>query len=1310
MSRGFADQIHIDRIREALWSRAVHGRAAVMVGAGFSRNARPISPSAPAFPTWGKLATLLVEALDPAKLTGLRGSDELVQELLTSSALRRRLHALALRRDELVQELLTGNALQLAREYEAAFSRDALERLLIAAIPDAGHEPGPLHGRLLGLPWADVFTTNYDTLLERAAVRVVDRKYDVVRHAAEIPGTARPRIIKLHGSFLHGSFPSTRPFIITEEDFRTYPRRFAPLVNLVQQSMMENVFCLIGFSGDDPNFLAWTGWVRDNLGVAAPQIYLCGLLELSSAGRDLLRSRNVVPIDLAPLVPCALFPETASRHTLALEWLLGNLEEEGRRPGPRRWPRPMDRPRVNPAEGLAEFPPAKYPPFAPEKPSPPNPVDGDRIDQEIEAWTTNRRLYPGWIVAPEVNRESVVFHTKHWRKPILDYLDSINIDRRIVWLDELNWRLDLCLLPLFENETAAIERILGGINPFPVLKLGLPADAVQPGGDIGQNWDWASIRNAWIELSFARLRAAREHQDVAAFDRWTSRLEAIGAQRLGLHSRLRYEQCLMGLSRLDYSAVRLRLSEWPIRDDDDPFWYIRRAAVHAEIGETGEAERLADLGLEAIRTRTRPGDDDLFLLSREAWAMDLLLRGLKYARWLESKMEKKSSQPAFEPETREGRRDKLALLGCNPELELRLLELRLERASGRVVSEGETRPAPVPGSFEWYEDIAPARQLIRLVEEVAYPPRCVWVGMSMDVLLKAAKRLEADSPPLKFSLLLRISSEEEIEEFFSRYVVASLPIEQVQALNDLLSAAFDHASSILTSTASMVGTGPKLIAAGQIRIAMKLLSRLALRLEPGQLEQALDRAISSYHSPAFQRSIALAGGLRTYFQGILQAMSRRALGAHLLQLVALPIPGADFEVAHLGYWVEPIVYIPDDLQVPPRDADEPSWSRSFERLLELAASERHDVRRRAIRRLYALYRIGLLDGDKPQRFGRVIWARRDEDTGLPMSLVLFIPQLLSCPEASRGQSLRAVRHYCLKYDFEATANGLERCLWAVTYASPPVQVRSRKRGTRYITWSEKELEVFLARIEAWWEQESSKWPSSPVCFSFDKTNLEILRPIYDFLRIALIPHCEPTSPLADRSIALIARFESQDLPTELIRPFLIKFRPESREDAVARIRRGLASRDGERVHSSLAGLYLWSTSFASLGIEPPPETLLLELGILVGCRLPSSLDRTILYAKQIVEEAPDLVSSSVANQLELGLGFLLDETRCRSKEDASSTPIPYDLVPRCRELCAGLAAALARTAYGGSDIIRRWLDEARVDPLPEVRRGVDRDL
>ena len=213
------------------------------------------------------------------------------------------------------------SALRIAEEYEAAFGRVALNELILRSIPDGFYAPGLLHKLLLQLPWSDVFTPNYDTLLERARVTVHERRYDLVQTAADIPGRMKPRVVKLHGSF-----PSHRPFIITEEDYRTYPARFPAFVNLVQQSIMESVLCLVGFSGDDPNFLAWTGWVRDNLRESTPFIYLCGLLDLSPSERLVLNQKKIIPIDLSPIISEQECPDKATRHALTLEWFLRNLE------------------------------------------------------------------------------------------------------------------------------------------------------------------------------------------------------------------------------------------------------------------------------------------------------------------------------------------------------------------------------------------------------------------------------------------------------------------------------------------------------------------------------------------------------------------------------------------------------------------------------------------------------------------------------------------------------------------------------------------------------------------------------------------------------------------------------------------------------------------------------------------------------------------------------------------------------------------------------------------------------------------------
>lgn len=321
----FPDFPHIERIRRALWCGRAFGRAAVMVGSGFSRNATPTRSGVRPFPLWKDLAAFFLGRL------GILPTGDPKTEAI-----------------ELARSTETSRALRLAEEFQVSFTRSSLDEELRKLIADDDYRPGDLHRRLVQLPWADVFTTNYDTLLERAARGLVGRRYDVVRAVHDIPTTMRPRIVKLHGSF-----PSNPPYVITEEDFRTYPRRFAPFVNLVQQAIMENTFCLLGFGGDDPNFLSWSGWVRDNLGTSAPRIYLCGVLDLTEAQRLALYQRYVVPLDLGPLFPAVDVPAHVDRKGLGLEWLLLHLEA-GMAPDPLAWPYDTV-PTPQPSSHLAAF-------------------------------------------------------------------------------------------------------------------------------------------------------------------------------------------------------------------------------------------------------------------------------------------------------------------------------------------------------------------------------------------------------------------------------------------------------------------------------------------------------------------------------------------------------------------------------------------------------------------------------------------------------------------------------------------------------------------------------------------------------------------------------------------------------------------------------------------------------------------------------------------------------------------------------------------------------------------------------------------
>jgi SIR2-like domain len=252
----------LQQLARALWHNGSIRGAALLVGAGFSKNAILQAPDTPAPPNWSELL------------------DELINQLYPTDKAR-----------------APTDALRIAEEYRAYFDQAALDAFIRARFPDRAWLPGPLHLQALSFPWSDILTTNWDTLLERASEEITDFRYEVVRTEVDLAHARAQRIVKLHGTL-----GDRDPLIFAAEDYRTYPVRHAAFVNLARQIFIENDLCLLGFSGNDPNFLEWAGWVRDHLGGNARRIYLVGYLNLSASARRYLEAQNIAPIDFAPLV------------------------------------------------------------------------------------------------------------------------------------------------------------------------------------------------------------------------------------------------------------------------------------------------------------------------------------------------------------------------------------------------------------------------------------------------------------------------------------------------------------------------------------------------------------------------------------------------------------------------------------------------------------------------------------------------------------------------------------------------------------------------------------------------------------------------------------------------------------------------------------------------------------------------------------------------------------------------------------------------------------------------------------------------
>ncbi|BAU55663.1 SIR2 family protein [Mucilaginibacter gotjawali] len=103
--------------------------------------------------------------------------------------------------------------------------------------------------------------------------------YQVVKTAAGLRIKKRKNIIKLHGSLrsasererFHFEFDGDhkKQYVISKEDYENYPKEHEAFTQLMRISLLQESFCLIGFSGVDPNFLQWINWVRDILFKAA---------------------------------------------------------------------------------------------------------------------------------------------------------------------------------------------------------------------------------------------------------------------------------------------------------------------------------------------------------------------------------------------------------------------------------------------------------------------------------------------------------------------------------------------------------------------------------------------------------------------------------------------------------------------------------------------------------------------------------------------------------------------------------------------------------------------------------------------------------------------------------------------------------------------------------------------------------------------------------------------------------------------------------------------------------------------------------
>lgn len=145
--------------------------------------------------------------------------------------------------------------LPLAAQYfvqETPGGREALESHILARLSDVKVDPTEGHRLLARLPVDDIWTTNYDCLIEESIpdVTVVANENDL--RDRQMAG--HRRIIKMHGSLSQENKPSwlASP-VITRRDYEQYETLHPRMWSLLRATFLTRSFLFLGFSFTDPN-------------------------------------------------------------------------------------------------------------------------------------------------------------------------------------------------------------------------------------------------------------------------------------------------------------------------------------------------------------------------------------------------------------------------------------------------------------------------------------------------------------------------------------------------------------------------------------------------------------------------------------------------------------------------------------------------------------------------------------------------------------------------------------------------------------------------------------------------------------------------------------------------------------------------------------------------------------------------------------------------------------------------------------------------------------------------------------------------
>jgi hypothetical protein len=737
---------------------------------------------------------------------------------------------------------------------------------------------------------------------------------------------------------------------------------------------------------------------------------------------------------------------------------------------------------------------------------------------------------------------------------------------------------------------------------------------------------------------------------------------------------------------MDLAALASRLVNIT---SEDPIWKLRRAALLTEIGEYVKATKLIKDATADLERRHRLDRNSLTIKSQLAWGS-----------WVSRATAVWSTRWNDLPRPRDFTALDIDPLGEIEYIERKAAEIEKKRREDAVA----VRPAFEAGHYRDGSStihIGPGDpgvillyEFDQLIEQVGLPLRINHVNVCADAAMAAVE--VAYQPNVEWHVwLLRAlhdHTDRPFERHFSRVAIARIPAATSSPLISIVESGVTFWTRRCKETRSPDFIDDFSHAVDVLRLLLMTLSRLTVWMSSDQAASTLRRATEMANDPQFAHFwlIEALGELAKYAA---KAVPTAQQGSLVLSVLEFPLPSE--KGAQLPSWPRIVTEIWD--AQPVRDPTDTRWEHRIHQLIAAADKGQADRQHATLRLAYLAMRKALVP-EEATEFGKALWSDVDtQENALPQNTGLSPTALLSLPADARIDVQARLRARLFDANLSEVMK-LRTPVNTMEIATKIDHLNSLTKAPEFGLTVPADVAVRMFDEIVVWEQQTTD-RQDPFATSFIKSFNDRMRLAAGYLlTMTVVPALrteQRTEQRARNLMAFVTRTRSWTSLGAL--PLFLASAQGVRNEIISIIRRGLIGAESQHVGSAVLAISSWAKLARDGTVLELPRSLVEQLmATLETCReigLSAMLDtaRTLLKDNFLLDE--DL------KRLMETLSMVQSEYRYENVDFDTMRAVTVSLV---RAECVKLAAALkGRVADDGT--LQEWVDEAKSDPLPEVR-------